>query len=102
MYLFYLSYLESFFVVALSGGYDRGECLRSVEKYQPASDTWNSLPDMLCARARFGAAALEGKLYVVGGSDGWRDLDSVHCLDFETGRWKAIAPLEAARSSVCE
>lgn len=57
---------------------------------------------MMSPRARFGAAALQDRLYAIGGSDGARDLDSVHFLEFESGKWKEAAPLKTARSSVGE
>ena len=85
-----------------AGGYDRGECLVSVEVYNPAKGSWSKLPNMLTPRARFGAAALRGRLYAVGGSDGARDLDSVHYLSFESLKWETAASLKTARSSVGE
>ena len=74
----------------------------SVEAYDPAKGAWSKLPNMLTPRARFGAAALRGRLYAIGGSNGARDLDSVHYLSFESLKWKTAAPLKAARSSVGE
>ena len=43
----------------LSGGYDRGECLDSMERYDPRTNKWSPMPCMTTARARFdqGAAA---------------------------------------------
>lgn len=83
-----------------AGGYDRGQCLVSVEAYSIKDDHWSQLPSMKNPRARFGAAAIGDRLYAIGGSDGTQDLDSVHCLDFSANKWKAIASLNVPRSSV--
>lgn len=34
------------------GGYDRARVLRAAEAYDPATNTWEPLPDMRTARAR--------------------------------------------------
>ena len=41
--------------------------LRSMEVFNPATDTWNAGPSMSEARQQPGVAALDGKLYAVGG-----------------------------------
>ncbi|XP_038218383.1 kelch-like protein 17, partial [Zerene cesonia] len=83
------------------GGYDRARALRSAEAYAPAQNRWEALPDMRRARARCPAARLHGKLYLLGGSDGYADLDSVDVFDPEAeggrGAWSAAAPLPVAR-----
>lgn len=44
--------------------------VKSVEKYNPTTDTWCEVSPMLTPRRGLGAAILDGILYVVGGSDG--------------------------------
>jgi N-acetylneuraminic acid mutarotase len=39
-----------------------------VEAYDPASDTWEALPDMLVPRHGLGAAVLDGRIYLPGGA----------------------------------
>lgn len=39
------------------------------------------------------------KIYVVGGSDGTRDLSSCECFDSATGKWSNVAALPVARSN---
>jgi N-acetylneuraminic acid mutarotase len=39
-----------------------------VEAYDPVSDSWQTLPDMLVPRHGFGAAMLEGRIYLPGGA----------------------------------
>lgn len=58
-----------------------GRCtVNTVEKYNPASDTWCELSPMLTPCRGLGAAILEGILYVIGGSDGIAALNQVLLL----------------------
>lgn len=81
------------------GGYDRVECLKSVDKYIPESNTWEVLSAMREARGRFGIAVVNDKVYAIGGSNGSTELATVEVLDPGSGKWKAIASLPLARSN---
>lgn len=52
------------------GGYDRGECLRSVESYDSESNEWKNETNMTDARGRFQITVLNNAVYAVGGSNG--------------------------------
>lgn len=52
------------------GGYDRGECLKCVESYDPANNGWTQQSNMLEARGRVQIAVVDGDVYAVGGSNG--------------------------------
>lgn len=54
----------------ICGGYNRGECLRSVESYKPETNEWTVESNMSQARGRVQIAVLEGTVYAVGGSNG--------------------------------
>lgn len=43
--------------------------LRDAESYDPATNSWSVLPNMLRARNYFPAVVLGGKVYAIGGSD---------------------------------
>lgn len=45
-----------------SGGYDRGECLKSVEEYDVVRGVWTQLQSMKDERGRFDSAVLNGKV----------------------------------------
>lgn len=45
-------------MVLLPGGYNREECLRTVECYDPHTDHWSFLAPMRTPRARFQMAVL--------------------------------------------
>ncbi|KAK9872409.1 hypothetical protein WA026_017869 [Henosepilachna vigintioctopunctata] len=81
------------------GGYDRTECLRSVEQYIPETNTWKKLPQMRESRGRVKIAVLNDKVYAVGGSNGTTELDSVEMLDLSMGKWIKMPPLPLARSN---
>jgi N-acetylneuraminic acid mutarotase len=77
------------------GGFDaRGAAVRTVEVYDPASDSWRRGPDLPVPLHHANVAVTEGKLYVVGflvssfvasgrafmhdpAEDGWRELASM-------------------------
>ena len=60
---YFLFYLFTYLV----GGYDRGECLKSAEEYDVLKSEWRQLPDMVCGRGRFDAAAAGSCIYAVAG-----------------------------------
>ncbi|KAM4722022.1 influenza virus NS1A-binding protein isoform 1-T1 [Rhinophrynus dorsalis] len=82
-----------------AGGYNREECLRTVECYDPENDTWSFISPMKTPRARFQMAVLMGQLYVVGGSNGHSDdLSCGEKYDPKSNLW---APVPELRSNRC-
>lgn len=82
-----------------TGGYDRGECLSTVESYDVVTNCWSTLKPMLVARGRFAATVLNGKLYACGGSNGQADLKSVECYDPATNSWAWLKDMTCHRTS---
>ena len=72
----------------------------SVYKYDPASDTWTQLSDNLNARMISSVAALNGKIYVMGGQSEYGAYsNSIEVYDPATDTWKTdLAPMPTARS----
>lgn len=76
--------------VYVTGG---GGGSRRVDILQTSTGDWSRGPDMLTARSGHGAAAVNGKIYVMGGSDvndghQWpQPLAAVEELDPSTGAW---------------
>ena len=85
--------------VNVPGGYERGECLDSVESYNPQSNTWSNLPSMTTARGRFDIAQIGNRLYACGGSNGQRDLRSAEVYDPAENAWKRLNNMTYERSS---
>ncbi|XP_021340922.1 influenza virus NS1A-binding protein homolog A-like isoform X2 [Mizuhopecten yessoensis] len=81
------------------GGYDRGECLLSVEAYDIKTNKWTPLPDMPDPRGRFSMEQINGVLYAIGGSDGHGCQTKIHCFDVATQKWKTLCSTSNARVS---
>uniref|UniRef100_A0A8C3L2H3 Influenza virus NS1A binding protein n=1 Tax=Chrysolophus pictus TaxID=9089 RepID=A0A8C3L2H3_CHRPC len=87
-----------------AGGYNREECLRTVECYDPQKDTWTFIAPMRTPRARFQMAVLMGQLYVVGGSNGHSDdLSCGEMYEPEIDDWTPVPELRTNRcnAGVC-
>jgi len=66
------------------GGYD-GSAKNIAERYDPSTNTWETLNSMSVARAGLASAVLNGKLSVIGGEG----LSSVEVFDPLNGNWSA-------------
>lgn len=77
------------------GGYNRGDCLDTVEQFNPIENTWKLLSSpMTSRRGRVSAAIVNNKIYVYGGSDGQKELNTGECFDLKTMRkWSMIKEL---------
>ncbi|XP_030227516.1 influenza virus NS1A-binding protein homolog A [Gadus morhua] len=87
-----------------AGGYNREECLRTVECYDPELDRWTFIAPMRTPRARFQMAVLMGRLYVMGGSNGHSDeLSCGETYDPLTDDWAQVPELRTNRcnAGVC-
>lgn len=81
------------------GGARSGQCLASMERYNPLNNTsWILLQDMKVARCHPGAAVgADGLIYVVGGSTGSAATNAVERYDTATDLWQVLPPLNTAR-----
>uniref|UniRef100_A0A3B4UGK9 Influenza virus NS1A binding protein a n=1 Tax=Seriola dumerili TaxID=41447 RepID=A0A3B4UGK9_SERDU len=87
-----------------AGGYNREECLRTVECYDPKEDRWTFIAPMRTPRARFQMAVLMGQLYVIGGSNGHSDeLSCGESYDPHADEWAQVPELRTNRcnAGVC-
>lgn len=78
--------------------------LRSVERYDPVSDTWRHIESMDKERSHFQCVVHQNKIYCMGGKSysrfegGARKvLSSCEVYDPETDRWTYIAPMKQVR-----
>jgi N-acetylneuraminic acid mutarotase len=70
---------------------------RSVERYDPAADTWERVASMHARRRGHAAAVCAGLLYVAGGTDDETILNSVERFDPAKNTWQQVAPMRMAR-----
>lgn len=84
----------------IAGGYDRGECLRTVEMYDPSLNRWTQLAPMREARGRFDITVIDGKVYAIGGCNGTTELATAEVYNSENGKWTKLPPLTLARSNI--
>ncbi|KAI1709730.1 kelch motif domain-containing protein [Ditylenchus destructor] len=84
--------------IIIFGGYNRGECLSSVEEYDISKGEWRMLPEMCSERGRFDSAVVNGKVYAIAGSNGNNDLRTCECYDPKIEKWAQIKSLPKPRS----
>eukprot|EP00401_Gymnodinium_catenatum_P041665 CAMPEP_0117514142 /NCGR_PEP_ID=MMETSP0784-20121206/29918_1 /TAXON_ID=39447 /ORGANISM="" /LENGTH=407 /DNA_ID=CAMNT_0005309931 /DNA_START=161 /DNA_END=1380 /DNA_ORIENTATION=- len=89
------------FIYAI-GGSDGNEVLDSVECFDSQRRrSWRPLPPMLGRRRAASAAAVRGRICVVGGTDGLGPghpcIPSAECFDLERCVWEALQPMPSAR-----
>jgi DNA-binding CsgD family transcriptional regulator len=84
--------------VIVPGGYTAAGVPTSiVERYDPAADSWSTLAPLPAARFAYAIAAYRNRVYVIGGWDGQRYVDTVFIYDAAANRWTTGAPLPLAR-----
>ncbi|CAJ0591138.1 unnamed protein product [Cylicocyclus nassatus] len=96
-------------MIYVCGGFDvrsmshrrRHDRLKCVERYDPALNRWERIPDMNQMRSDAAAASAGGKLYVSGGFNGNEVLQTVEVYSLATNAWTEIASLPSPRSGHC-
>lgn len=83
--------------IFVCGGYDRGECLRSVEEYDVVNGKWRNVAKMKAERGRFDCTIHGGKVFAVAGSNGNNDLKSCEIYDPKADVWAPLPNLATAR-----
>lgn len=63
------------------------------ERFNPASGTWDKLPDMPTPRGSYGAAFIDGRIVAVGGEQPTQVLATVEMFDVANEKWRDVAPL---------
>nr|WEX30370.1 Kelch-like protein 5-B-3 [Carassius gibelio] len=69
----------------------------SIEQYCLRRDTWRQVAVMSGRRLQFGVAVLEDRLYVVGGRDGLKTLNTVECYNPRSKSWSVMPPMSTHR-----
>jgi hypothetical protein len=80
------------------GGYSGGVGINTVEKYNPATNTWTTVAPMPTARAGLAAAVdSSGNIYAIGGTNGGSPQNTVEKYNPSTNTWSSAAPMSTAR-----
>ncbi len=69
----------------------------ALERYDPATDRWQRLPDMPTARGGLGVGAADGHLFAVGGESPTRALGAVESYNVARKAWSSAPPMRTAR-----
>ena len=82
-----IAYENRLFII---GGFERGECISACEVFDPTKNRVDLVEPL---QNRRGRAAIvwfekESSIYVIGGSDGQQDLNSIENLDMRSMTWK--------------
>ena len=83
------------------GAVARDNSVGTHEVYDPAADAWTRLPPLPTPRNHLGAAAIAGKIHVVGGRvPGDMELTTHEVYDPATRSWTAGPPMPTGRSGI--
>jgi hypothetical protein len=56
-------------------------------KYDPETDTWSPIPDMSVKRSEMATAAIDDKIFVIGGRDYYELTNRVECFNDVENEW---------------
>ena len=71
--------------------------LADSKNISPRLDAWTHLGVINGRRLLFGAAAMDHKIFVVGGRDGLKTLASMESFDPKLGTWTILSPMTTHR-----
>lgn len=71
--------------------------MKSVECYNPITDTWTPIADMRVRRSGVCIGVLNGVIYAIGGHDGPKIWNSAEAYRPSTGVWTSIANMHMCR-----
>ncbi|KAK9739181.1 Kelch motif [Popillia japonica] len=74
--------------------------MNSAERYNPDANQWELIQPMQRQRSDASAAALDNKIYIVGGFNGQEVMSSAEVYDTLTNQWSFIPHMISARSGV--
>jgi non-specific serine/threonine protein kinase len=72
----------------------------ALERYDPATDSWQPLPDMPTARGGLGAAIANGHLFAVGGESSTDALGEVESYNLATQDWSKAPTMRTPRHGI--
>lgn len=85
-------------MVYVCGGFDGSVRHKSMERYDPTIDQWNTLSCMQVGREGAGLVVANDMIYCIGGYDGVNLLNSVERYDPNNSQWSSVASMATKRS----
>lgn len=82
----------------LGGSKDGRKCLSSVELFDVSRKSWSQLPAWNNKRVQCSVAALQSKVYAMGGTDNNNVTNLVDCYDSQSQVWTRSPPMSRARA----
>ena len=76
---------------------DSSKGAMKLEQYDPRKNQWAPVAPMASRRLQFGVANLSGDLFIVGGRDGLRTLNTVESYIQKTNRWIPMPTMSTHR-----
>lgn len=73
-----------------------------MEQYCLRRDTWRQVGVLSGRRLQFGVAVIDQRLYVVGGRDGLKTLNTVECYNPRSNTWSVMPPMATHRHGLGE
>lgn len=73
-----------------------------MEQYCVRRDTWRQVGVLSGRRLQFGVAVIDQRLYVVGGRDGLKTLNTVECYNPRSNTWSVMPPMATHRHGLGE
>uniref|UniRef100_A0AAV2JLD9 Uncharacterized protein n=1 Tax=Knipowitschia caucasica TaxID=637954 RepID=A0AAV2JLD9_KNICA len=72
------------------GGFDGSIRLSSVEAYNPDTNSWRQVASMNTARSNFGIEVLDGRIFALGGYNGFTTTYATEAYDHLEDRWSEV------------
>jgi actin-like ATPase involved in cell morphogenesis/N-acetylneuraminic acid mutarotase len=69
----------------------------ALERYDPAKDSWQKLPDMPTARGGLGAGLVGRRIVALGGESATGVFETVESFDLDLGTWTSLPAMGSAR-----
>ena len=86
-------------IYAFGGQLANGSYGNQLRAYNATTDTWTTLAPMPEAKAVYGGAAVNGKIYAIGGYNGVSNSARVDAYDIATNTWQAQGTLPTTLSN---
>ena len=87
--------------IYIAGGINDSNIEATVEVYHPETNQWQLVKQMNSPRTSFAMTLYQDRIWVIGGNDGTRRLNSVESFDpnKEVANWREEPPLVYGRST---